>query len=144
MRQTNWRGLTYSCVFFLWMLAAGLWLTPSASGDIVKVVRVSGADDDHAVDLTVGDGLEVSLASTPGTGFSWRVARIDNHVLRQSREPELIHSSKRMPGGPATQVFHFYAAGAGFTGLTMDYERPWEHDTPPARTFHLTVRVRTR
>jgi inhibitor of cysteine peptidase len=125
------------------VLGAALSISASSpAGDTAaKVVKLTDADNQHAVTLAAGDTLVVSLTSTPGTGFSWRVRRIDDHVLRQSRAPELIHRANSMPGAPATQVFRFVAAGAGSTALELDYVRPWEHGVAPARTFHLRVTV---
>jgi inhibitor of cysteine peptidase len=106
------------------------------------MIRVTDADNGRMVTLASGDTLVVSLASTPGTGFGWKVAQVDDKVLRDKGAPELIQIPAPMPGAPATQVFRFVATGGGSTGLELDYVRPWERGVPPARTFHLGVTVR--
>jgi predicted secreted protein len=107
-----------------------------------NTINVTQADNERALTLDSGDKLVVSLASTPGTGFGWKVADVDAKVLRQTGAPELIPNPHPMPGAPATQVFRFVATGSGSAGLELDYVRPWEKSAAPARTFHLGVTVR--
>lgn len=116
----------------------------SRSGDSVagNTTKVTDADNEHAVLLTTGDTLVVALASTPGTGFGWKIADLDSKMLREIGTPEVIPGSHPMPGAPATQVFHFQAIGGGSTGLELDYVRPWEKGAAPARSFKLGVTVR--
>ncbi len=107
-----------------------------------QTITVTEADNQHAVAMASGDTLVVSLKSTPGSGFSWKIAQLDNKVLRQAGEPEMVQGAHPMPGAPATQVFRFVATGGGSIGLELDYVRPWEKNAPPARTFSLGVTVR--
>ncbi len=105
-------------------------------------ITVTNADNGRKLTLVRGDILVVALPSTPGTGFGWQVAHIDRDVLRASGKPQLIRSSKPMPGAPATQVFRFDAARRGSTRLDLVYVRPWERGVAPARAFRLLVKVR--
>ena len=116
----------------------------SRGGDAApaSTTNVTDADNEHAVLLANRDTLVVSLASTPGTGFGWKVAELDTKMLREIGTPEVIPGSHPMPGAPATQVFHFQAVGSGSTGLELDYVRPWEKGAAPARTFKLGITVR--
>jgi inhibitor of cysteine peptidase len=107
-----------------------------------NTINVTEADNERALTLASGDRLVVSLASTPGTGFGWKVADVDGKVLRETGAPALIPNPHPMPGAPATQVFRFVATGSGSAGLELDYVRPWEKGAAPARTFHLGVTVR--
>ncbi len=107
-----------------------------------STTSVTEADNYHAVTIAPGDTLVVSLKSTPGTGFSWKIGKIDDKLLRQQGEPQLIKAANPMPGAPATQVFRFVATSGGSTGLELDYVRPWEKSAPPERTFYLGVTVR--
>jgi inhibitor of cysteine peptidase len=130
----------------LLIIAAALASITSCSpgGGAVRpnTISVTDADNFHAVTLVTGDTLVVSLASTPGTGFGWKVAQIDDKVLRLKAPPESVHGVNPMPGAPTTQVFRFVAAGGGSTGLELEYVRPWEHSAKAARVFHLGVTVR--
>lgn len=131
-------------LFVLMVVFCASLISCSRSGDTApaSTTNVTDADNEHAVLLANGDTLVVSLASTPGTGFGWKVAELDGKMLREIGTPEVIPGSHPMPGAPATQVFHFQAFGAGSTGLELDYVRPWEKGAAPARTFKLGVTVR--
>jgi inhibitor of cysteine peptidase len=131
-------------VLVLAMVSFSSLISCSRSGDSMPAgtTNVTDADNEHAVILAVGDTLVVSLATTPGTGFGWKMAELDGKMLRAVGTPEVIPNAHPMPGAPATQVFHFQAVGAGSTGLELDYLRPWEKSAAPARTFHLGVTVR--
>ena len=132
---------SYTAVFLLWCLV----LVPaSVRGDDSaprNLINATQADNGSALKLQSGEGLSVSLSITTGTGFSWRVVRIDPKVLRQDGQPTLVHSDHPMPGATATQVFRFMVAGTGTTQLELDYVRPWEKGVAPARTFRLDVTV---
>lgn len=128
-------GLTAILVL---ILASGFAVPPAAAAG--KTINVGEGLSERTVRLASGDTLVVSLLSTPGTGFSWRVAQADPSMLQQVGKPELIHSPNPQPGAAATQVFRFAVRGGGTTDLRLEYLRPWEH-VPPARTFHLVVIV---
>jgi inhibitor of cysteine peptidase len=144
MRMTDWRGRSgYLILTVLAVALASITASSRAAGAAAgSTIRVTDADNGRTLTLASGDTLVVSLASTPGTGFGWKVAHADTKVLRQTGPSELVHGRNPMPGAPATQVFRFVASGTGNTGLVLDYLRPWEHGVPPARTFHLGVTVR--
>ena len=146
MHTTDRRGRAGRGYLILIVLTAAMTSLPAgARGAIAatgNTIKVTEADNGRAVTMASGDTLVVALASTPGTGFGWRVAQVDDKVLHATGSPELIRRRHPMPGAPATQVFRFIATGEGRTGLVLDYVRPWEHGVAPARTFHLGVTVR--
>jgi inhibitor of cysteine peptidase len=107
-----------------------------------STINLTADDNGRTVTLVKGGVLVVSLSSIPGTGFGWIVSHIDASMLQQQGEPQLIHSAPPIPGSPAQQVFRFSAIGRGSTTIELVYVRPWEHGVPPARTFHVAVRVR--
>jgi inhibitor of cysteine peptidase len=136
-------GAAYACiaVFLLWWL---LLIPAAVRGDDsapLNLINATESDNGSSVTLHSGEGLSVSLAITTGTGYSWRVARIDGKVLREDSRPTLVQSSHPIPGATATQVFRFMVAGLGKTQLELDYVRPWEKGVAPARTFRLDVTV---
>ena len=146
-RAQRGRRFATGARLMLFVLAAVLCaslISCSRGGDSTQpsTTNVTDADNEHAVILASGDTLVVSLTATPGTGFGWKVGELDGKMLRQVGTPEVIPNAHPMPGAPATQVFHFQAVGAGSTGLELDYVRPWEKSSAPARTFHLGVTVR--
>jgi len=107
------------------------------------VVRLD--DDGKTIDLPRGATLVVKLSMSSGTGFAWTPAATDAGVLDAVGErtsEALADAASAMPGGPHLDVLRFAALTPGTTTLTLELRRPWEHDAPPARSFHVTVRVR--
>ena len=87
--------------------------------------------------------MVVKLPGTAGTGYSWKVAKNKEEVLAPDGKPEVKSNAKdeKIVGGPQTWIFRFKAAAVGASELEVIYQRPWEKDTPPARTFKATVKV---
>ena len=45
-------------------------------------------------------------------------------------------------GAGGVETWSFQAARSGREELRFEYRRPWEHDTPAARTVSYTLNVR--
>jgi inhibitor of cysteine peptidase len=103
--------------------------------------RLAEGDTGRSIELRVGDTLEVSLPGNPTTGFEWEVAKMDPAILRSRGEPEFVPSSSALGSG-GIQTIRFETVGTGQMKLTLIYHRPFEKDTPPARTFEVTITVR--
>jgi predicted secreted protein len=102
------------------------------------------ADDGKTVDVTRGATVTVKLELSSGTGYSWVPAPSDGGTLVQQgeRTSEQKQGASPMPGGPRLDVYRFAAQAPGVFPLAMELRRPWEQDTPAARVFRVTVRVR--
>ncbi len=83
----------------------------------------------------------VELESNPATGFSWQLDKGDNPYVKLLRE-EFIPGDRKRLGAPGKQLFHFQAMAIGRTPLVMEYRRAWEGETPPAKTFSVTLVIR--
>lgn len=140
--RKNFSGINYRCgriARIVTLTLSALLLCGAASAG---TVRLTASDNGRALTLVRGDFLIVSLASTPGAGYGWKVAHIDRDLLRQAGNPQLIKNPNPVPGAPATQVFRFKAARRGSTRLELAYVRPWERGVAPARTFRALIRIR--
>jgi inhibitor of cysteine peptidase len=105
-----------------------------------KSVKVTEEDDGNTVDLDIGDRLEITLDSNPTTGYQWEtIGDISSH-LRQLGESSYEPSGEGIGSGGKT-VFIFEAIGAGQTRLELVYRQPFDKETPPTKTFDLTVIV---
>jgi predicted secreted protein len=107
------------------------------------VVRLD--DDGKVVDVPRGATLVLKLSLSSGTGYAWTPAASDAGVLDAVGERSseaLADAASPMPGGPRLDVYRFAARAPGTTAVTLELRRPWEQDAPPARSFHVTVRVR--
>ena len=121
-----------------------LLLSAGCAGSNPSEVQAGAGEDNQQIQLKAGQTLVVRLESNITTGYSWEIAKLDG-VLRSSGEPEYQApeaSSAQRVGAGGSQVFRFQASGAGSADLQLAYRRPWEKDTPPARTYHLTVIVK--
>ena len=107
-------------------------------------VLAGAGEDGKQIQLKPGQALLVRLESNITTGYSWAIASLDGDALRSSGEPEYeapAGGTNQRVGAGGSQVFRFQAASAGTATLQLAYRRPWEKDTPPVRTYHLTVVV---
>ena len=106
-----------------------------------RTVDVSDPQDGGRLMVFAGDTLRVRLRSTPGTGYSWQIVQVDKNVLAQKKAPVFVPPPQDIPGAEGHIVFDFRAAQPGNTTLQLAYTRPWEKNTPPARTFNIEVTV---
>ncbi|WP_406280921.1 protease inhibitor I42 family protein [Nocardia sp. NBC_00881] len=108
-----------------------------------SVVRVTDADNGQERGLHAGQRLVVTLPSNPSTGYSWRIAELDDALVKQDGvadfEPD--PTVPVAPGSGGSAVWTFVGVGTGVTQLTMDYARPWEQGMEPAERFSLTLEV---
>jgi inhibitor of cysteine peptidase len=105
-------------------------------------VRVTIKENGTTVTLRSGDVLEVALPATLGTGYSWKVANSAANVLKAQGKPEAGSAETASKAGqPENQVFLFNTLAKGTGQLEMQYQRPWEKDRKPAKTFSLTIKV---
>ena len=107
-----------------------------------KTVSVTAADEGKSVSAAVGDNLDVALPGNPSTGYTW-VAKTTPSFLKQEGEPTFTQGgSSGTVGAPGTLSIKFKATAAGSGDLVLDYKRPWETTTTPAKTFTTTVTVK--
>jgi predicted secreted protein len=128
-------------ILFLTLLCALLNLTFGCSKKQGPRTVPVYLDPKVPIKQQVGDRFILALASNPSTGYSWKsVALGEGKVLK------LIHSAfqppeKQIPGRGGEERWTFQAVGKGHTTVKLDYLRPWEKNTPPAKTavFDVTV-----
>jgi inhibitor of cysteine peptidase len=106
-----------------------------------RVTVVSGQTGGQ-VSLKVGSVLEVRLEANHTTGYSWIAAPAANPVLmRQGAAKYEEHPSGGKAGVGGVEVWRFKAVKAGKQGLSFEYRRPWEKNTPPAKVLTYSVTV---
>ena len=117
------------------------WFSGLHASAAQKVITVSERDQGRTITLARGTLLEVRLDSAPGTGYRWETAVQEPSPLRLIETRYVPLADDKRVGGQQTQLFRFEAAQAGEAELKLQYRRPWERDTPPVRTWSLTVVV---
>ena len=107
-------------------------------------ITVTEADLHRTVTLRPGQEIVVRLASNRTTGYRWSLVAADDPVLALLASP--VYVPDTTPAGAVgvggTEVWRLSAFRAGAQTLSFEYRRPWEHDTPAARTVSLSVTVR--
>jgi inhibitor of cysteine peptidase len=105
-------------------------------------VMVTDSDADKPLQLSVGQTLQVRLASNPTTGYSWTVQQTPTELQLGQSVYATGSQSKNMPGAGGYQAIEFAAKFAGQGELKLEYRRPWEKDIAAAKTFSVTVTVK--
>ncbi len=98
-------------------------------------------DNGKLVSVPKGVNFIVSLEITSGTGYGWTITKNGAPLLKLTGKPQIEKPKDSMPGATQRQVFRFQAVDSGTANLELRYERPWETDKPPARTFTLKVNI---
>jgi predicted secreted protein len=118
------------------VLAFGLCAGSSAEPPAVR----TEADSGHAVALRTGQELVLTLNSNHSTGYSWIRADAETPVLVTLGKPE-YKSGGPLPGASGVEIWKFRAARRGAQTLELEYRRPWEKHTQPAKTMILHVTI---
>lgn len=109
----------------------------------VLVQKLVAKDSGKTISLKLDQVITVSLDSSPGTGYSWRIKTLDQNVLKSIKTKyRYPNSGRRRMGGSTKKIFTFKAIAKGKTELELIYNRVWEKDKPPIKTFKLTVNVK--
>ena len=106
-----------------------------------RPLQLDSEDNGTAINLKVGQKVQVVLKGNPTTGFSWMAAlsEDDAGILEQMGEPTYVPDSQLIGAG-GTYTFTFKAVAAGDAQLKLVYLRPWE-SVPPLETFEVRVLV---
>jgi inhibitor of cysteine peptidase len=111
------------------------------TGQNSKTVTVTEEESGSQISLARGATLIVRLEVTSGTGYSWLVAKDGAPQLKATGKPYTEKPKDSKPGAAVVQVFRFRAVQPGAAGLELHYQRAWEKDKPPARTFTLELNI---
>lgn len=125
--------------------AAAPATAPAATLPIATSAPLAVTEPDHGKTLKLGDATSaaISLSGNATTGYSWSVSKVEGDALQQVGEIQYVplRAPAGMVGTGGTSVATFRAVKAGQTTITLAYARPWEKDTPPAKTFQVTLIV---
>lgn len=113
---------------------------PTLPPAMTKLAMPSYTAAQTKISAKVDQPFQLRMRVTSGTGYSWQPqAPIPPGVtlLGVFQRP----SSKMMPGGPSEEILVFRAHNVGTVTLVLQYVRPWEHHTKPAKVSSFTVTV---
>ncbi len=107
-----------------------------------KELSVDITNSGKEVTLAAGGTLTVTLESNITTGYSWNEnANIGDKTVMQQIDHKYQPPATSIPGAGGKEVWTFKALKAGKSTISMEYRRPFESNTTPAKTFTLTVVV---
>ena len=96
-----------------------------------------GEGRDTALDVTLGDRVEVVLRRGSATGHLWQLDLPDDRCRLVDHQ---VHSGAAGTfGGQQDEVFVLEATREGTTAVTLSLGRPWED--APVRTAVVTLQV---
>ena len=123
----------------LMFAVAGLLLLGPGDGP------VSGADEKQSPDaqrVAAGQEFTVTMESNPSTGYLWRLAQTPDPAVVKSLGMKFESPSRKgLIGAPGKEVWTFRAEGPVEALIHLEYVRPWEKGTAPARTHTVQVTV---
>jgi len=91
-------------------------------------------DPDQEVQALHGQTFAIALGSQPGTGYSWSISVPPDPAIVEPVSSTIVPAPLPRPGTTETQCFVFLAVGVGLTSMEFQYSRPFDADTPPAKT----------
>ncbi|HEV7231499.1 MAG TPA: C1 family peptidase [Bacteroidia bacterium] len=128
----------------LHLLVLSLFVCGSIFGQ--NFVRVNSSHSQKQIHLLSNQALEVSLPSTPATGFGWYLKNPEDSknrqqgLLKQAGDWEFVSDNPAVPvGAPGTQVIKFVPQGKGTSQLDLVYKRPWEDNSKAKAVFSIQV-----
>ena len=105
-----------------------------------KEIRISDSDNGEKVMIEVGQTLVLSLGSNHSTGYSWKIAEINETLLEQ-----IFHEYKPSQpirlGSGGEEIWHFRTEAKGETILALNYQRQWEK-VEQSMNFKVEVTIR--
>ncbi len=125
------------------LLPLGLSLLAACAQQPSNVTLQQNQQDDCPLSLRSGQQLTLTLASNPTTGFRWQVKDAAAGVLR-SLGPEVYSNPEDagLVGSAGQSTWRFQAVNPGDGHLLLVYQRPWELEVAPAKTFDCHISVK--
>ena len=125
------------------LLPLGLALLTACAQKPSSVTLQQNQQDKCPLALHVGQQLVLTLPSNPTTGFRWLLRDGATSVLR-SLGPEVYSNPEDagLVGSAGQSTWLFQVAQAGEGHLLLTYQRPWETEVAPAKTFDCPLKAR--
>ncbi len=124
------------------LMTAVLLILPACSSAAPKEFSADITSSGKDITMTAGGTLIVTLESNITTGYSWNEnANIGDNTVIQQTDHKYQPPATPIPGAGGKEVWTFKTLKAGKSTISMEYRRPFEPNTAPAKTFTLTVVV---
>ncbi|UVE18790.1 protease inhibitor I42 family protein [Pseudomonas sp. LS44] len=125
------------------LLPIGLALLAGCAQHSATVSLQEDQQSKCPLQLHDGQTLVLSLPSNPTTGYRWELKDAASQVLR-SLGPEVYSNPEDvgLVGGAGLSTWRFFANIPGDGRLLLVYQRPWEADVAPAKSFDCAISVK--
>jgi inhibitor of cysteine peptidase len=90
-----------------------------------------------------GKTIQIQLYWNITTGYAWQLKSLKGDAMEQVGQFQYVANphSRLVPGGGGKLLATFKAVKAGSGTIELVYLRPSDKNTPPVKTFTLTVNV---
>jgi len=126
------------------ILAATAVMGVLAGCTMSDMLKLTESDNGGTVTVKPGTEFEAVVPTNPSTGYAWvwpdgGSAQIVQPVGTPRFDRDAEEAIRIGSGGMET--WRFRAVKPGRETVTLEYKRPWDHTTPPERTFTFTAEV---
>jgi len=130
------------------LVAASCWMGACAGGLYASngsgnPVVLKDGDGGKWVRIRLTEPLSIELSSNPTTGFLWKIATIDDTMLRLEGQETYIPD--RVPpgivGSGGKTVFPFRLLRPGRTEIVFEYRRPFEKKPEPEKRIVFQLEI---
>lgn len=104
------------------------------------MLAIDATSAGQTLTLPVGQVLELRLAENPTTGFRWRFSSDGEPACRVVAD-SFEKGAEGLPGAGGTHVWTIKGVQAGTCEIALRYDRSWNAEAPPGRSFGVQVRV---
>lgn len=122
---------------------ASFILLASCSGE-VSGASVTYDETVKMITAKIGEPFSISLDSNATTGYQWKLSSpLDATVIKlESSVYQDPQSDRKIVGAGGKELWTFIPVGQGETLIRMEYIRPWETGSTPARAHEVKVVVK--
>jgi inhibitor of cysteine peptidase len=104
-----------------------------------SMLKIDQNSNEGSVDAKRLDQLNLSLAENPTTGYRWNLKSAGEPVCKL--EKTFFDSSALPVGRGGTRKWLFNVVESGAATIELAYERSFEREKSPAKTFKVTIRA---
>jgi predicted secreted protein len=90
------------------------------------------------IETKIGETFQITLTSNPATGYSWKIEKLDQSIIKFIKE-EFLPSSSTGEEALRTQLIEFKALKAGSSVVELSYEQSWDTSDAQIKAFKIDI-----
>jgi predicted secreted protein len=94
------------------------------------------------IEVNLGGNAVITLEANHTTGFRWQLAKDPDKSMLEFADTQYITEETGLIGSGGQEVWTFKTLKKGKTEVALEYVRPWEKDTPPAREAAFVIIIK--